>query len=125
MNIIRKLSGNKIILCIILSVFLICSVIYYFNIYFKSNQIVFTESDKFILIILGASIIIASTLVTYFSFKINKLSTILEDTRLLISNLQNDLAEIEDDNVNLHRTTQLMIMNLSRKLGVRTNEKGR
>ena len=125
MNIIRKLSGNKIILCIILSVFLICSVIYYFNIYFKSNQIVFTESDKFILIILGTSIIIASTLVTYFSFKINKLSTILEDTRLLISNLQNDLAEIEDDNVNLHRTTQLMIMNLSRKLGVRTNEKGR
>lgn len=125
MNFIRKLNNNKILLWVILSVFLICSVLYYFNSYFVDSEIVFTKSDSFILTILGTSILTISILVIYLVFKVRSLNNTINETRILILSLQEDLENIEDGNVNLHRTTQLMIMNLSKKLGVGINEEER
>lgn len=83
----------------------------------------FTSSDCFILSVLGISIVTISILVIYLVFKVKSLSITLDETKLLILNLREDLEDIEDSNVNLHRTTQLMIMNLSKKLGVGVDEK--
>ena len=132
----NKIAKNKIFLWIILSVFLICMVGYYAEMYISTNQIVFTSSDVSMLIILGSAILVISILVIYLVFKVNKINTQLNivtekllESNSLILDLKNDIIEFqdilideEDNNVKQHRTTQLILMNLSKKLGVWSDE---
>jgi cell division protein FtsL len=63
-------------------------------------------------------VIIVSVLSVYFAFKIRRMNRTLNEVRNLIEELQDDLADVEDGNVKLHRSTQIMIMNICQKLGV-------
>lgn len=121
MDIFKKIKNDKIVLWVSLSIFLIASVIYYFNIYFKNNEIIFSKSDSLILIILGSSIIATSIVLIFLIFKVMNLNEVVNETKKLILNLKEEISDIEDNDIALHRTTQLMIMNLSKKLGVDGN----
>ena len=127
LNIIKR---NSKFIWISLSLFLISVVFYYFKSYHDYNKIIVSENDTCILSCFGIGIIIISILticllfkVDFLSKKIDKYTEYMNDFKNLLFNLQSEIEEVEDENVKLHRTTQLMIMNLSKKLGVSDNEK--
>ena len=91
--------------------------------YLINNQILFTKSDSIILFLLGTSIIFSSISLIYLSIRLNKAILLLKDTINLVKELQDSLEDMEDNNININRTTQLMIMDFSRKLGVDISEK--
>lgn len=112
----KKIKDNKILLWVLLSVFMILSVIYYFDIYLTTNQIVFSSTDSLIVVAIGFTILLASMVLIYLVAKINSLEKNISDIKDLI-------YDVEDNDIEMQRTTQLIFMNLSEKLGVGFDEK--
>ena len=111
----KKIKDNKILLWVLLSVFMILSVIYYFDIYLTTNQIVFSSTDGLIVVAIGFTILLASMVLIYLVAKINSLEKNISDIKDLI-------CDVEDNDIEMQRTTQLIFMNLSGKLGVGFDE---
>lgn len=112
-------------LWIALSVFLIVSILYYSVRYMIEKQILFTFADLFNVVFFGTAVVIAAILIIYLIFKTNNLQKIvmnnsecMRDCKQLLIQLQDDLIDLEDNEAKGHREIQLMIMELSRKLGV-------
>lgn len=101
----------KIIFCIILSVLIIASIIYYASCYIINNNLIFTQSDRFILLLFGVG-----ALFTCIVFII--LLCCLVKIRYKLIEILDTMADTEDNIASCQRTTQEMIMDLAKDLGV-------
>ena len=106
----------KIFLCISISIFVIGSILYYSFNYIKNNNLYFTESDKFILLLFSCS-----TLIICFIFII--LLIYLINLKILIIDLLNSVCMSEDNIIEFNKTTQEMIIDLSNIMGVNSHSK--
>lgn len=95
---------------LILSIVVLCGMIYYAICYIPNQELSLTSNDMVLLIILFISIIIFIICLFYFLYKINKLEKTILD-------LYNVVCDIEDNNSVSNMTTQNMIMTLYKKLG--------
>ena len=111
----KKGITYKIVSSITLIVGIILSVIYYAKVYMINTNLIFTSKDQFILIIFGVciSIIIAIYIIT-FMFFIN----IKNEIQIILQ----EIISAEDNQIEFQRNTQMMILELSKKLGVIKNQ---
>lgn len=97
-------------------VFIGSSTVYYAGCYIRDNQLIFTAKDKFILFFIFLLIFILILIVCILLIKFIKLENQMKQ---IIS----DISSVEDNLVGLQRTTQDIIMELSKRLGVGNFEK--
>lgn len=108
----------KIILAGITSFVTILSVVYYGKCYIINHSLMFTKSDKFILLFIAVCVLIVIIVLIaliFNTFKMRKcMFAILEDLNVI----KEEIYDIEDNSIELQRVTQKMIMDLSKELGV-------
>lgn len=106
----RGLS-KRAILCVLLALFVIISIFYYGRCYIINHELVFTESDKFILLIFSIISVFTSTMLILIILLLNKIKN-------NIINIIEELSDVEDNNIEMEKIIQKMIIELSKDLGV-------
>lgn len=92
------------------------STIYYAGCYLRDNQLVFTSKDRLLLFAIFSMIFILIVIVCVLLVKFIRLEN-------QIKQIISDISSVEDNLVGLQRTTQDIIMELSKRLGVGNFEK--
>lgn len=106
----RGLS-KRAILCVLLALFVIISIFYYGRCYIINHELVFTESDKFILLIFSIISVFTSAMLILIILLLNKIKN-------NIINIIEELSDVEDNNIEMEKIIQKMIIELSKDLGV-------
>ena len=106
----------RVVICLGLSIMTIFSVIYYGYCYFINGYLVFTQADKFILYLLMTNIILMAI---FFITTMLYIVQLRKEIRMILE----DIANAEDNNIQFQKVTQLMIMKLSKELGVKGYQK--
>lgn len=112
----NNVNMNKNMLWFLITFFVIISIIYFAKCYIYDSGLVFTSEDEAILIVFSISVLFIAITLIYLILRTNKLENVVID-------LFRNIVSIEDNLVNVHRNTQNMIMNLSKKFGVGDFEK--
>ena len=102
---------KRAILYILLALFVIISVFYYGKCYITNHELVFTESDKFILLLFSIISIFTATMLILIILLLNKIKN-------NIINIIEELSDAENNNIEIEKITQKMIIELSKDLGV-------
>lgn len=100
----------RYVIMIIVAIFILFGMTYYAICYIPNGELILTNDDRTLLLLIFLGIIIFVFCLFYLLNKVNK----LEKT---ISDLYNVVCDIEDNNSVNNMTTQNMIMTLYKKLG--------
>lgn len=106
----------KVVFCIVLSVLIIASIIYYSYCYIINNNLIFTESDRFILLLFGVGTLVVCIVLII-------VLCLLVRIRNNLKEIVDTMVDIEDNNAKLHRETEEIIMKLAKDLGVMNHPK--
>lgn len=106
----------QIVFCISIMALVGYSTIYYAGCYLRDSQLIFTSKDRLLLFSIFALIFILIIIVCVLLVKFIRLESQMKQ---IIS----DISSVEDNLVGLQRTTQEIIMELSKRLGVGNFEK--
>lgn len=111
-----KRKSTKIITWLVLSIFIVVSIVYYASSYLSDYELSFTLEHRFILFLFAICVLIMvglSSFILYRNFKLEKL------VKLVLE----EIADAEDNTIEFNRTTQNMIMKLANSVGVDAHEK--
>ena len=113
---INKRNKKKTFLWLMFAVFGIFNVLRYFEIYIENNQIVLSDSDCVLVVVIGLALLFTFLSVIYLIIKVNSLSCNIDKALLLIYNKSNDfdsiveeIEDLEDNLVNGYREIAIIL----------------
>lgn len=107
---------NRIVLWLLVILLVVVSTIYFARCYLCNNELIFTSEDSAVLLLFLTFILFMSAIMIFLVIKVYKLEK-------FIIRMVEGIVLTEDNLICFQRTTQNMIMDLSKKLGVNDFEK--
>lgn len=97
----------------------IVSILHYGHMYLQNYNLVFTQEDKTILSVFAGCVIFICCMMGFFIYKVNNLESTINSFK---DELLEELMLFEDNNIQVNRDTQNLIIRLSKKLGVASDD---